>query len=54
MNLCIKYFMLVHGVKGALYVEDAAFGDMGISLGGAYTGMTEKCLDVANVGAIFE
>ena len=41
-------------IEGALNVEDAAAGDVGVAFGGAEAGMAEKGLDVPDVGAAFQ
>ena len=45
---------LKDGVKGAFDVKDAAAGDVGVTFGGAETGVAQKRLDVADVGAAFQ
>ena len=45
---------LWYGVKGALDIENAASGDVGVSLGGVNIGMAQEGLYVANVCTTFK
>ena len=41
----------IHGIG---YFGESAGGDMGVDLGGFYTGMSEEFLDVAEIDALFQ